>query len=46
MSNRDHATLLVLFIASGLLLLASPRCHRGCRTVAEHLIVHGLEGLV
>jgi glycerol dehydrogenase-like iron-containing ADH family enzyme len=31
---------------AGLLLLSNPRCPRGCRTVAEHLITHGLEDLI
>ncbi len=27
----------------GALLLSDPRCKRGCRTVAEHLVEHGIQ---
>jgi hypothetical protein len=27
----------------GLWLLSTPNCRRGCRTVAEHLLEHGLQ---
>ncbi len=27
----------------GALLLSDPRCKRGCRTVAEHLVQHGIQ---
>jgi hypothetical protein len=33
-------------IALGLVLPSSPRCNRGCRTLAEHLITHGIDELV
>jgi hypothetical protein len=29
-----------------LLLLSRPNCNRGCRTVAEHLLTHGLDELL
>lgn len=32
-------------IAVGLYLLSRPQCVRGCRTVAEHLLTHGIYGL-
>jgi hypothetical protein len=31
---------------AGLLLLSNPRCSRGCKTVAEHLLSHGLDDLI
>jgi len=31
---------------AALLLLSDPRCSRGCKTVAEHLLSHGLEDLI
>jgi len=30
----------------GLYLLSNPRCNRGCKTVAQHLLFHGLDGLL
>ena len=27
----------------GLWLLSNPRCARGCRTIAEHLVAHGID---
>jgi hypothetical protein len=47
MSKTDKHMLWVLGgIAFGLALLSSPRCNRGCRTLAEHLITHGIDELV
>jgi hypothetical protein len=43
-SNSVATGLVVLFV--GALLLSSPRCDRGCRTVGEHLVTHGLEELL
>jgi hypothetical protein len=33
-------------ILAGLWLLSDPRCNRGCRTGAEHLIEHGIDDLL
>jgi hypothetical protein len=33
-------------IGVGFLLLRNPRCNRGCKTVAQHLIADGESGLV
>jgi len=47
MSRKDQHTLWVLGgIVLGVFLLASPRCNRGCKTLAEHLITHGIDALV
>ncbi len=27
-------------------LMSNPRCNRGCRTVAEHLLEHGLDEFI
>ena len=35
----------VLFIVAAILLLRNPRCNRGCKTVAEHLLSHGVDDL-
>jgi hypothetical protein len=47
MSKKEQHLLWVLGgIAFGLALLSSPRCSRGCKTLAEHLIMHGIDELV
>ena len=47
MSKKEQRMLWVLGgIALGLALLSSPKCNRGCRTLAEHLITHGIDELV
>lgn len=33
-------------IVAGLWLLSNPGCNRGCRTVAEHFIEHGIADLL
>lgn len=35
-----------LALLAGVYLLSDPRCRHGCRTVAEHLIDHGIQGLL
>lgn len=42
-SNALVGGLLVLF--TGAVLLSNPRCERGCRTIGEHLISHGLQAI-
>ena len=45
MSKAKEQTVLLglgLF-AAGLWLLSNPNCDRGCKTVAEHLLGHGIE---
>jgi hypothetical protein len=39
----DQAALILGSILFGALLLSDPHCKRGCRTVAQHLIEHGLD---
>lgn len=34
---------IVASVVGGLWLLSNPRCTRGCRTVAEHLLAHGID---
>jgi len=34
------------FLAVGILLMSNPNCRKGCRTVAEHLVNHGLEDFI
>ena len=47
MSRKERHTLWVLGgVALGWFLLSSPRCNRGCRTLAEHLITHGIDELI
>jgi hypothetical protein len=44
--NEQHMLWVLGGIALGLVLLSSPRCNRGCKTLAEHLIMHSLDELV
>ncbi len=32
-------------LVAGVVLLLDPRCHGACRTLAEHLVSHGLDKL-
>jgi hypothetical protein len=43
MKNQNSVMLTGGICLFGLWLLSQPRCRRGCRTVAEHLLEHGLE---
>ncbi len=46
MRVRNRRSLrLILALLVGAYLLSDPRCVRGCRTVAEHLVTHGIHGL-
>lgn len=45
MSNEKWAWATFGVIA-GIFLLSSPKCNRGCKTLAEHLISHGLDVLL
>jgi hypothetical protein len=33
----------LLLTGLGIALLQDPKCRRGCRTLAEHLLSHGIE---
>lgn len=33
----------LLLAGLGVVLLSDPKCERGCRTVAEHLLSHGID---
>ena len=44
--KNQHVLYLFGFVAIGIVLLSSPKCGRGCRTLAEHLIAHGVDALL
>lgn len=46
MSKDQSVAVGVVFIAVSLLLMTRPNCPRGCRTLAEHLLQHGLADLL
>lgn len=49
MKNSQGETALLIGVGSvivGLWLMSRPKCNRGCRTMAEHLVEHGIEDLV
>ena len=35
----------IALIIGGLLLTSDPKCTKGCRTLGEHLIIHGTDML-
>jgi hypothetical protein len=45
MKTNDKIWLGIAFTAALLVLNSNPRCNRGCRTVAEHLLEHGIEDI-
>jgi len=49
MSKADKSVaVLVVSLVAGAVLLSQPptTCNRGCRTLAEHLVSHGIDGLL
>lgn len=44
-SSNALAVGILVFLA-GEAFLSTPRCERGCRTVGEHLLTHGLKTLL
>jgi hypothetical protein len=36
----------VLLSLTAMWLLSQPKCNRGCRTVAEHLLQHGIRDII
>ena len=47
MSKQDQRTLLLIGgLVLGVMLLSDPRCQRGCRTFAGHLLSYGLDALI
>jgi hypothetical protein len=36
----------LVLLLLGALLLKNPRCNRGCKTVGEHIVSHGLDDLL
>ena len=45
---KDKSTLFagLTLIAVAVILASRPNCNRGCRTMAEHLIEHGISDVV
>lgn len=47
MSKKDVRVFWILAcIGLGFVLLKNPKCNRGCQTLAEHLISHGVDELL
>lgn len=46
MAKDQKIALGTTLVVLGFLLLMRPDCKRGCRTVAQHLVEHGLEDLI
>jgi len=45
MSDKQILTGLGLLLLGGW-LLSSPRCNRGCQTMAQHLLDHGIDDIL
>lgn len=43
--SSQPLALAALAVGIGLILASNPRCREGCRTLAEHLINHGLKAI-
>lgn len=46
MSVNERLFLSLAVFLVGLWLLSKPRCNRGCKTMAEHLVTDGLDGFL
>ncbi len=44
--NDKQVVMLVCIAMVGMWMLSSPRCNRGCKTVAEHLVRHAVDDLI
>jgi len=46
--GMKNETVLTLLVVGGLgyVLLSNPRCNRGCRTIAEHLLSHAIDDFI
>jgi len=44
--NSQPLAMAALVVGVGLILASNPRCREGCRTLAEHLINHGLKAIL
>jgi hypothetical protein len=36
----------VLIATAGYVLTRDPHCNRGCKTIAQHLLTHGIDGII
>jgi hypothetical protein len=36
----------LLFLATYYVLTRNPRCNRGCKTLAQHLLEHGIDDIL
>lgn len=43
--NKQFAVAL-LFVGIGIVMLRDPKCKRGCKTFAEHLLSHGVDDIL
>jgi hypothetical protein len=46
MTKQDKTLLAFGLVLLAFAALSSPQCQGGCKTVAEHLLTHGLKTLV
>ena len=43
MHMKNQFGLALLLVGIGIVMLQDPKCRRGCRTLAEHLVSHGID---
>ncbi len=46
MKKRNNEMVFAILLLAGLWLASNPNCDYGCRTVAEHLVKHGISSLL
>ena len=44
--NQQKALWALGAVALGVWLFSNPKCNRGCKTLAEHLLSHGIDTLL
>lgn len=44
--KRENVLFLFALGGLGYLMLSDPRCNRGCKSVAEHLVSHAIDDLI
>ena len=45
-SDQQLLTVGAVLLGAGLILSRNPNCNRGCKTLAQHLLDHGIDDLL
>lgn len=46
MNKNEKLAIAALCVIGGLILVRDPHCRKGCRTLAQHLVNHGVDELL